>query len=84
MNRYRLALISLVILATSCLGQEQGHPDSPALILNTLEHANVSGALVFTGRCGPGVWQPDVPKVRDLLDYSGARVRSCGRCLQTT
>lgn len=74
MASYRL-VASVLILLTSCLGQDIGGVDSrvaPLLVMNVLREAHVSGSLEYWGRCGPGVWEPDVPKVRTLPDYSGS------------
>jgi hypothetical protein len=75
MASYGAMLVSVLILVSSCVGQDRPVIDSRAtagMIMAILGAAHVSGSLEFWGRCGPGVWQPDVPKMRELSDYSGS------------
>jgi hypothetical protein len=74
MAAYGVRLLSALLLVTSCVGQDRGFIDSrlaPLAILTVLKAAGVSGSLEFEGRCGPHIWQPDIPSIRDLSDYSG-------------
>jgi hypothetical protein len=75
MASYRAMLVSALMLVSSCVGQDRAGVDSrvaPLLIMNVLSAAHVSGSLEYWGRCGPRVWQPDIPKIRELSDYSGS------------
>ena len=75
MAPYGVRLVSALLLVTSCVGQDRGFIDSrlaPWAISTVLSAAHVSGSLEFEGRRGPHTWQPDIPRVRDLSDYSGS------------
>src|ERR1700691_2534155 len=75
MSSYALTVASVLILLTSCLGQDRGGVDPKValpLIKNVLHAANVSGSLAYWGRCEPHKPYPDFPKLRVLPNYSGS------------
>jgi hypothetical protein len=69
-----LTIVSLLVLAIPSLGQAGGGRDprmGVAALRNFLRAAHVSGSLEYQGECGPHMWVPELPSIRDLTDYSG-------------
>lgn len=70
---YRLVLPSVLILLSSCLGQERGGTDrtfAVPLLERILYTANTSGSLAYWGRCEPGQPYPDFPALSSPSDDS--------------
>ena len=73
MKRLTLLLVFVLILLSSCLGQERGGTDETfavPLLGRILISAQASGSLAYWGRCELGQPYPDFPALSSPSDHS--------------